>query len=262
MNQNIFINEAINEGILNYLNNANNDDFITIIIKTLISIYGELDIINPYKTNTESGLGSFDENITKFGYSLEELSLFKQNVMNFYLTKNEMPNKYFNEIEKQLIDMYFCRISSIDKKGEDSFKTLIQFEGTNLNMIYSINKEEIKRYFDYKNKMLNTNINYIVIENNTLNKEAYEILGYSYDNIISMNEQQLFDINNKVFEYFKINQSSDDKYIRLDQAVEYYKQFPKNTKKSENGYVEFLLLSGFIAVSLLIVTVVVGVLAR
>ena len=90
MNQNIFVNDAINEGILNYINNINSDDFITIIIKTLISIYGELDIINPYKTNTESGLGSFDENITKYGYKLEELSLFKQNVMNFYLTKKFM----------------------------------------------------------------------------------------------------------------------------------------------------------------------------
>lgn len=256
MNQNIFVNDAINEGILNYINNINSDDFITIIIKTLISIYGELDIINPYKTNTESGLGSFDENITKYGYKLEELSLFKQNVMNFYLTKNEIPNKYFNEIEKQLIDMYFCKIKD-SKVVEDSFKNLIQFTNS-----YSKDTDEIRRYFNYKNRMLNSNINYNIVENDTLNKEAYEILGYSYDNISSMNKEQLFDINNKVFEYFNIDQSSEDKYIRLDQAIEYFKQFPKETIKKENGYVEFLLLSGFISISLLVVTIIVGVLAR
>lgn len=262
MNQNIFINEAINTGILNYLNNVNGDEFITIVIKSLVSIYGELDIINPYKTNTESGLGSFDENITKFGYSSEELSLFKQNVMNFYLTKNDMPNKYFNIIEKQLIDMYFYKISSVVKNNADSFVNLIQFEGSNLNTVYSADKEEIKRYYDYKKKMLNTSIKYTAVENNTLNKEAYEILGYSYDNIASMNEDQLYDINNKVFEYFGIDQSNEDKYIRLEQAVKYYKHFPKEEKKVENGYVEFLLLSGFISLSLLVVTIVVGVLAR
>ena len=262
MNQNIFINEDINEGILNYLNNVNGDNFITIIIKTLISIYGELDIINPYKTNTENGMGSFDENIIKFGYSREDLSLFKQNVMNFYLTKNDIPNKYFNEIEKQLIDMYFCKIKSVNIKTDDSFKSLIQFEGTNLNFKYSTSKDELKRYFNFKNRMLNSNINYNIVENDTLNKEAYEILGYSYDNISSMNKEELFDINNKVFEYFNIDQSSEDKYIRLDQAIEYFKQFPKETIKKENGYVEFLLLSGFISISLLVVTIIVGVLAR
>jgi hypothetical protein len=73
--------------------------------------------------------------------------------------------------------------------------------------------------------MLNTSIKYTAVENNTLNKEAYEILGYSYDNIASMNEDQLYDINNKVFEYFGIDQSNEDKYIRLEQAVKYYKYF-------------------------------------
>ena len=264
MNQNIFINEAINIGITNYLNKVNDDDFLTIIIKTLISIYGELDIINPYKTSTESGMGSFDENIMKFGYNMEELSLFKQNVMNFYLTRNQKPNKYFNEIEKQLIDMFYLKLKSVDKVDSENFKSLIQFE-TELNKLYSVDIEEIRRYFDYKNKMLKTNIQYNKIEK-TLNKEAYEIIGYSYDNIISMSEEQLFDINNKVFEYFNIDQSSDDKYIRLDQAVEYYKHFNiednENKKMKENGYAEFLLLSTFVSISILIISVIVGVLAR
>ena len=81
MEQNFFINEAFTIGIKNYLEKNNSNDFITNIIETLINIYGELDIINPYKTNTESGMGSFDENITKFGYSKENLSLFKQNTL-------------------------------------------------------------------------------------------------------------------------------------------------------------------------------------
>jgi hypothetical protein len=110
--------------------------------------------------------------------------------------------------------------------------------------------------------MSSTNITYNIEDNATLMKEAYEMGGYSYDNIIKMNEQQLFDINNKVFEYFNIDQSKEDKYLRLEQAVEYFKDFPKENVKSENGYVEFLLLSGFISVSLLVILIVVGVLTR
>ena len=266
MNQNIFINEAFNEGILNYLNNLNMNDFTTVIIKTLISIYGELDIINPYKTNTESGLGSFDENITKFGFSKEELSVFKQNVMNFYLSKNEKPNKYFNEIEKQLIDMYFFKNKIGDKEKLENDKVVenLLFENSELNKIYSTDKEEIKRYFDFKCMMSSTNLEYLIIEkSNSLPIEAYEMAGFSYDEIIKKNQNQLFDINNKVFEYFNINQSKEDKILRLEQAIAYYKEFPKSVKnKEENGYVEFLLLSGFIAISLLVITIVVGVLVR
>ena len=65
MNTNIFVNEAITSGIENYLNKVNDDDFMTIVIKTLISIYGELDIINPYKTKNESIIiGYFSGSIT------------------------------------------------------------------------------------------------------------------------------------------------------------------------------------------------------
>lgn len=260
MNQNIFINEAFTIGIKKYLENKENNDFLTVVIKTLINIYGELDIINPYKTNTESGMGGFDENIIKYGYSKENLSLFKQDMMDYYLTKEQVPNKYFNKIEKDLIDMFFLKINSVnhDETIFNNFKSYLLF-----NNEKSIDKTEIERYFSYKLKMLNTDIKYQLVENNTLSKEAYEILGYSYDNIIKMSKNELFDINNKVFDYFKIDQTKDDKYIRLDQSIMYYKEFGyKESKKEENGYVEFLLLSGFIAVSILAITVIVGVLAR
>ena len=260
MNQNTFINEAFTIGITQYLENKENNDFLTVVIKTLINIYGELDIINPYKTNTESGMGGFDENLTKFGYTREDLSLFKQEMMDYYLTKNQIPNKYFNKIEKDLIDMFFLKIRSVnhDENTFNSFKSYLMF-----NNEKSIDKTEIERYFSYKLKMVNTDIKYQLVENNTLNKEAYEILGYSYENIINMSKEQLFDINNKVFDYFKIDQNSQDKYLRLDQAIMYYKEFgEKEEKKAENGYVEFLLLSGFIAISILTITVIIGVLAR
>lgn len=259
MSQNFFINEAFTVGIKQYLENKENNDFLTLVIKTLINIYGELDIINPYKTNTESGMGGFDENIVKFGYTRENLSLFKQNFLNYFLTKEQIPNKYFNEIERDLIDMFFLKVKSVNHNENtfNTFKSYLRF-----NDEKSVDKDEIERYFNYKLKMLNTDIKYQLVENNTLNKEAYEILGYSYDNIIKMSKNELFDINNKIFDYFKIDQTKDDKFIRLDQAIMYYKEFGIKKEKEENGYVEFLLLSGFIAISILTITVIVGVLAR
>lgn len=262
---NIFVNEAITVGINNFLNNTNKDDFETIIISTLVNIYGQLDIVNPYKTNSEN---SFDNNITKFGFSKEKLSIFKQNVENYYLSKENKPNKYFNEIEKQLIDMYFYKYNSVkqDETDLNSFKSNIQFENTNLNNIYSTNKKEIVRYFNYKMKNKELNLKYDLVDNNTLNKEAYSYIGYSYDNVKNMNEMELDAINRKVFEYFKIDINREDRFLRLDQAIEYYKNYKKeevdNDQKQENGYVEFILLTAFVSISILILAIVVGVLSR
>ncbi|MBE6161725.1 MAG: hypothetical protein E7158_05870 [Firmicutes bacterium] len=262
---NIFINEALTIGINNFLNNTNKDDFITIIVSTLVNIYGQLDIINPYKTNSEN---SFDENITKFGFTKEKLSIFKQHVENFYLSKDDKPNKYFNEIEKELIDMYFYKFKSIkqDDTDLDSFKKNIQFEGTILNEIYSINKKEINKYFNYKIKNKIMNINYNLIANNILNKEAYSYVGYSYDNIKNMNEMELDVINRKVFDYFKIDINREDRFLRLQQAIEYYKDIKKENieddKIKENGYVEFILLTAFVSISILVLAIIVGVLSR
>ena len=264
MDTKVFVNDAINIGILNYLNKVNSDDFMTVVIETLIAIYGELDIINPYKTNNESSIGGFDYNISKYGYSKENLSIFKQNVMNFYLSKDEKPNKYFNIIEKELIDMFFIKYNSIEKSKIDVevFKGKLAFEGSKLNEEYSTDKKEIEKYYNLKYKQLDLNISYTKINKNTLSDEAYISLGYSIDNIKKMNENQLLEINNKIFKYYNIDETKDDKYIRLEQALEYYKEFPKKEEpKKENGYTEIYLILGFVLGSLLVIGIIVGVLS-
>lgn len=51
----IFINEGINQGIVNYIKYMNNEEidkvhyFEFYVIKTLTIIYGEINIINPFK---------------------------------------------------------------------------------------------------------------------------------------------------------------------------------------------------------------------
>lgn len=265
MNTMIFINEAIQEGITNYLNHTNENDFITIIIKTLIAIYGELDIIHPYRTKTESGLGGFDENICKFGYSKDDLSLFKQHVLDFYQTKDTKPNPNFNKIEMELIDLFFMKMKNGTKENFDDqeFLSFIQFENTPLNQMYSTNKDEIKKYYTFKKSQYMNKVEYKRIKVSKLTKEAYEMAGISLDKLDKMNDQELLDANNKVFEYFNIQSSSEEKYIRLEQAISYYKEFPDlKVKKDSNGYIEFLLLSGFIAVSLVVILTIVGVLIR
>lgn len=263
---NIFVNEAINLGIENYINKTAENDFITIIIKSLIIIYGDLDIVNPFKTKNENGMGGLDANLSKYGYSKDKISIFKQNVLNFYLTQNEKPNKYFNQIEKNLIDMYFYKLASITVECNDDFYNSLLIDGTELNNIYSTNKKEIRKYYTFKQKVLNTKIEFIKLESNTLTQEAYELAGYSYDNIVNINEAELARINSKVFEFFQINEADENRFVRLEQAIAYHKEFSIQKEEVDNhgkeGKVEFILLMGFISISIIIMLVTVGILVR
>ena len=79
MKDNIFVNIAIQDAIETYMNYKQTTDnemffsFPVMVIRTLIAIYGELDIINPYRTKNEDRMGGLDENLTKFGFPTSSL---------------------------------------------------------------------------------------------------------------------------------------------------------------------------------------------
>ena len=79
-----FINESLSNAIENYLKYKNNpesegfNEFKVMVIRSLIYIYGELDIINPYITQNEKNMGGFDNNLMKYGFSPKDLENFKK----------------------------------------------------------------------------------------------------------------------------------------------------------------------------------------
>ena len=87
---NVFINEVFSRAIelyLKYKDKPNEPEyhrFLVMAIRTLVSIYGELDIINPYITQNEHNMGGFDSNLTKFGFPKSDLEDFKKQFLIFF----------------------------------------------------------------------------------------------------------------------------------------------------------------------------------
>ena len=114
---NPFINDVINKAIEDYLKFKATPDnpffstFPVMAIRTLIYIYGELDIINPYITRNEQSLGGFDGNLTKYGFQEEKVEDFKAAFLNYQelLTKNVIPNSGMLTIQKYLMEMYLMK---------------------------------------------------------------------------------------------------------------------------------------------------------
>ena len=111
-----FINEAFDKAINDYLISKDKEDsilynsFLVVVIRMLVSIYGELDILNPYQVKNEIAL---DSNLMKYGSSIEEISNLKRALEGFYLIekrnvkslKREV-NPYFISVQKYLIDLF------------------------------------------------------------------------------------------------------------------------------------------------------------
>ena len=112
----VFINNAFTKACDCYLDSNDNvkgvmyNSFLVVVIRMLVSIYSELDIINPKVMGDEDLL---KENLCKFGYSKMDVEVFLSNLELFYEFENannndkfRKRNPYFIIIQKELIDMF------------------------------------------------------------------------------------------------------------------------------------------------------------
>ena len=268
MEGNIFINNAIHESIQKYLtykNNSNREEFNTflvVIIRLLTTIYGELDIVNPYQTNNERG---FDENLKKFGLSDEELNEFK-NEFNLYYqnqTNDEICRHLFLNLQKKLVDMFVLRKKSILVNDEEImlFKNLLYTKDVTNPFMKSLydkftpNSDTISNYLSSKLYEISHDFVFSEYKEVTLKAEAYQLAGFNAVEVMKMKEEDILDVNNKVYHFFRIKDNDTNKRNRLDDAINYYKKYG-NTITSGNGYVDLVLLLSIIATGLMLVILI------
>ena len=131
---NIFVNNAINDALVIYLQSRNNNNleynsFMVCVIRMLMVIYGEDEILNAFY---EKDNVAFDMLLKSFGY--EDVDLFKDSFESFYefnIRQEERQikkkNKYFNLVQKYLVDMFQLRCSKefVSDNDKKEFKDLL-----------------------------------------------------------------------------------------------------------------------------------------
>ena len=263
-----FINEAFDKAVNDYLNFKDNPEsvrfnsFLTIVIRLLVTMYGELDVVNPYITNNEETL---KDNLAKFGYSKDNINYFLDNLQMFLNIEKDnnnlnvkKENPYFITIQKQIIDMFVMKKLhfSITNEEFEEFYNLLYTENTpnvlrlSYNYLMSDNPSTIDDYFKREMK---DNIKVLKpTEKKLLNMRAYEILNYSMDNINKMNSDELDKVNHQVYDYFKIRENAINKEYLLDEAVKAFDR-EKNKLTTGNGYVDILLIMSIVTTLLFVV---------
>ena len=264
-----FINPVLSHAIEMYLKykdhpeDPNFSEFTVMVVRTLVFIYGELDILNPYITHNEHMMGGFDSNITKYGFSIDALTDFKNQFLKFVeeQQKNIRPNSAFIKIQKYLIDMYSYKQKTMNLPIDQLmlFKKYLYIPENSEKIAeinrYLINPQEIIGYLN--SKIYETNHNFILepVKRETLNTDAYILLGYNMNQINNLNDTDLKAVNEQIYRFFFLYSNSPNSKELLDKAVNYYKRYG-NRITTGNGYVDFLLFASIAATALFITVLI------
>jgi hypothetical protein len=173
-NKYIFVNNAINDGIVLYLQakddpgeeKVKDNTFMVSVISMLILIYGE-EVTNTYYTRDND---VFKKLITKYGYSDENYQKFIDVFDRYYsfdLGERTKPikkkNKFFNPVQKCLIDMLVAKNNKEAVKIEtiiDFYESLFTIKNKNFfkktyTLMTAYNPYEIDEYFKKQGLLIN-----------------------------------------------------------------------------------------------------------
>lgn len=261
MNNSYFANTIMGKCISLYLASKNKpngveyNSFFVVIIRMLILIYDELDIVTPYNMGNEELLNS---NLAKYGYEYEKIINFKASLNNYNINPNSTD---YIMIEKCLIDM-LGKKKCFKDLSEDEIRTFINLvsspESNNPmiisdNFLMTNNPNEIIEYFD---KVLSENHKATVVKaKELLNIGAYQFLNYSLDDINAMSAEQVDEVNKKVYAHFNIKETAINKKYLLDKAV-YDLNHPAPAYSTGNGFVDVLFFLSILATISLIIAVI------
>ena len=266
---NVFINKVVSHAIELYLKYKDKPEepdyhrFLVMAIRTLVFLYGELDIINPYITQNEHNMGGFDNNLTKFGFPNNALEDFKNQFLIFLeeAKNSKVPNSGFIQIEKYFIDMFFYKKKSMNLTEEDvlKFQEYLYIPSNSDPYIqndmkrFLSDQNVIQLYFESKKFESEHDFSLEEIPRDILSSDAYQVLGYSMDQVYNFTDQDLQAVNNRVYQFFHVHPTEPNKDELLEKAVNYYKRYG-NRVTTGNGYVDFLMFASVLATAVFITT--------
>lgn len=210
---NIFINEFINNGINAYLLKRQGKDyslahiFELSVIEVLIRIYGEINIVNPYKTGSEKSLR---DNFKIFGLTNEEYYKFIGYLNDYNDWLNSMSrekNDTIKEIELLLIRMILLKNINIKATKDDIEVYDNLFLAKNrkiaqINEMSSLDPYYVQKYYLRKKKIYfeDSDLIFEEIEPDLLSKTMYQRHGLSINEVVQLSNLKINEINNIINE--------------------------------------------------------------
>jgi len=265
-----FINESFDKAINDYLNSKDKPEsilynsFLVVVIRMLINIYGELDIINPFQVKNEI---AFDNNLLKYGATKEAIISLKRLVDGFYVIekRNEDAirrevNPYFIDVQKALIDLFNLKRLNFGLAESESheFFDLLYTPGTSnaLRLSYNfLNAENIYEIAEYYKEVIAKKEAVLSDEKkNLLGFDIYKLFNISIAELSKMNEADVNKLNSEIYKSFDISENAINKDYLLEEKIKEIKM-QNNPITTGNGYVDILLIMSVIVTTVMVIVI-------
>lgn len=269
-----FINEAFEKAINDYLCSKNKPEgilfnsFLVVVIRILVSIYNELDIINPFKLKNED---TFDINLMKYGAKKEKIDSLKRLLGGFYMIDKRNSNSvrredniYFVEVQKNLIDLFNCKRFNygVSEKEAKEFFDLLYTPGTSNALRQSfnyLNAENVYEVAEYYKQETEKNIQKDEKEKkNILSFDLYKMFNISISDLSKMSVSEVDDLNKKIYKSLDISENAINKEYLLKEKIRDLAT-PKDTITSGNGYVDVLLVLSIIITVIMAIIIILAI---
>lgn len=253
---NFFVNRAIDCGIENYLLKKNNEKynkshiFEVLVVEMLVRIYGEINIINPYKLKDSK---SFIKNLQLYGLSSANAYLFVNLMDEYYKWVSGFSKKNNNLIEKIkfiLLQMALNKISEKNLSKEECEYYIRFFDNKIIGLketciLMGDNNENFYRMWNLKKGFIdrkNINFKFDLLLPDFFAEKKYKEFGISLNDMSKLSNETVEKINNKIVVEEADTERKKNKFIiPLKLAI-----------TSGNGFVDTLVLLSVMATEIMI----------
>lgn len=201
---NIFSNSFLSEGFKAYLSKEKGHyvkhNVFANVLKQLIIIYGEDNIVKPFLDNNET---LFTTNLQVYGYSLEAMEKWLR-AMEAFARDNKKPNYFFELIEEHLIDMYVYKVTKTkDMSDKEVFEKLLYIDNSSnliirlYNLLYNKNIKSISEYWHNRLYELENPID-LIKPITLLDAKLYQAYGLSLEEVKKLPSKDIEKINKQI----------------------------------------------------------------
>ena len=240
---NLFINDSIDSGISNYLLIKEEKDydkahiFEVYIIRCLCKIYGDINILNPYRIGNSN---SFKSNLIMYGLPVKDMEEFIKLMDDYSKWLNSKQNvgktDLTSRIEILLINMIIERNKAIKFTDQEIafFDKYFDPKNNNFATLHSLITKDINvipMYWARKKVLLDNNLKFKRIREDLLSSDLYSKYGIDKDDMSKISDERVRNINSRILDNEKLKEKRNGKFNPKSVII-----------TSGNGFVDTLML--------------------